>query len=110
MQIDSISIAGRPGVYNIEVNAGQIYGLAKVEGAASKVLIPTFGDVHVHLDKTYLIDRCPERVDSLEDAIRVCSKAMVDSTFEDIKDRAGRALRESFFHGICHSIHKYLLA
>lgn len=101
MQIESVNIIGRPGVYDIEVKAGLINNLVKVEGLAKQVLVPTFGDIHVHLDKTYLIDRCSERVNNLGDAIRICSQAMVDSTFEDIKIRAARALRESFFHGVC---------
>ena len=101
MQINSINIAGRPGVYNIEVKDGLIHKITKVKATASQLIIPTFGDIHVHLDKTYLIDRCSERVDSLGDAIRVCSQAMLDSTIEDIKKRAQRALRQSFSHGVC---------
>ena len=101
MRIESVNIVGRPGVYDIKVKAGLIDGLVKVERVAKQVLVPTFADVHVHLDKTYLIDRCSEGVNNLADAIRVCSQAMAESSFEDIKDRASRALRESFYHGVC---------
>ena len=101
MLIKSVRIIGTSDVCDIKVESGKISKVTKVKRPAKQVIIPTFGDIHVHLDKTYLIDRCPEPVNSLRDAIKITSQAMVSTTVKDIKVRARRALREGFLHGVC---------
>lgn len=82
-------------------------GLAKVEAAQGartidaegRVLIPSFVDSHIHLDKAFIADRLPNKSGTLREAIEVTAKLKPTFTKEDVVERATRALEALLDHG-----------
>ncbi len=64
-----------------------------------RVVLPTFVESHIHLDKAFLEEREPNRSGTLEDAISITLALKKGVTKQDIMERAERALRMCIRHG-----------
>jgi cytosine deaminase len=97
--------SGRPA--DIGIRAGRIAALGDLAGASTRrrigaegrLVVPSFVDAHVHLDKAYILDRAPSREGTLAEAIRVTASAKRAFTVEDIQARARRLLDRAVLAG-----------
>ncbi len=64
-----------------------------------RVVLPTFVESHIHLDKAFLEEREPNRSGTLEDAISITLALKKGVTEQDIMERAERTLRMCIRHG-----------
>ncbi len=105
--IKSARLPGYEVLMDVAVSDGIIQEIAPVITAHAKtrieaegkVLIPGLVESHIHLDKTYIMDRLPNRSGTLAEAIEVTARLKPTFTKEDIRDRAERTLRALAAHG-----------
>lgn len=95
----SVRIAGRDGSWRVAVADGTITELSPADRAPEGLLLPLFADIHVHLDKTGIIDRVDGLASGLMEAIDTTRADAVNWTHDDLTARAGDALERSWRHG-----------
>jgi cytosine deaminase len=95
----SVRIAGRDGGWRVTVADGTIADLSPAERAPEGLLLPLFADVHVHLDKTGIIDRVDGLASGLLEAIDATRADALNWTDDDLTTRAGDALERAWQHG-----------
>jgi len=98
-RLDAVRIIGREGVWRVTVEGGRISALRPADRAADGLLLPLFADVHVHLDKTGIIDRVAGLASGLMEAIESTRADAANWTADDIERRAGDALESAWRHG-----------
>jgi cytosine/creatinine deaminase len=93
------------GLVDIGIAAGRIVEIAPriaADGAQEeldgRLVIPGFVESHIHLDKSCILERCPEH-GSLQDAIAAVAAAKRAFTEEDIYARARRTLEKAIVQG-----------
>ena len=93
------------GLVDIGIAAGRIVEIAPriaADGAAEeldgRLVIPGFVESHIHLDKSCILERCPEH-GSLQDAIAAVAAAKRAFTEEDVYARARRTLEKAIVQG-----------
>lgn len=64
-----------------------------------RVVLPTFIDSHVHLDKAYIVRRTGIPVGGLLDAVKLSGADAVNWTAEDLHGRMSKALERAYGHG-----------
>lgn len=96
-EISAVVLDGR--VRRIGWQDGVITTIAPVEGPAEWLALPLPVDPHVHLDKTYIIDRCSPSAPGLFAAIKAQHADMPYWDADDIRRRAGLALEEAWRSG-----------
>lgn len=57
----SVAIAGLSGHYDIGIDVGRIASLTPSQATGGGFATPLLADVHVHLDKTFTIERIAQR-------------------------------------------------
>ncbi|WP_336001905.1 amidohydrolase family protein [Acinetobacter pittii] len=72
--------------------------LQEVQGEG-RVLIPSFVEGHLHLEKANLIERAPNRSGTLQEAIKVTAALKPTLTREDILERSTAVLRSLVLSG-----------
>ena len=72
---------------------------ATVLEAGGALVLPGFVDAHTHLDKTHTWKRAPNRSHSFWDALDTLHRDRVNWTADDLRRRAGFALRCAWAHG-----------
>lgn len=82
------------------VRDGRIAAITPMAGPARSVVVPLPVDPHVHLDKTFTIQRCRAEKPGLFGAIEAMARDVPDWTAADISTRAGLALAEAHGNGI----------
>ena len=94
---------------DIGIVAGKIAAIGPqldVEGQAidvnGRLVSSGFIETHIHLDKSYILDRCTSDRGDLEEAIREAAKAKAAFTSEDVHARASRTLEKSILQGTTH--------
>lgn len=80
---------------------GHIAAITPVAGPACAVILPLPIDPHVHLDKTFTVQRCRATKPGLFGAIEAMVLDMPGWTADDIYKRANHALEEAHANGIC---------
>src|SRR5262245_39688261 len=99
--------AGHAGLADIGVRDGRIAGIGDLAPHLAgrtlpvdgRLVVPGFVDVHVHLDKAFILDRAPSREGTVAEAIRVTGDAKRGFTVEDIRRRARALLDLAVDHG-----------
>jgi cytosine deaminase len=99
--LEGVTLVRQAGRSDIEVIGGRIAALTPSKARNGGVVSPLLADAHVHLDKTYTIERTTGRVDGLFDAIALVEDDMRQWTANDIRRRAGRALEAAYLNGVC---------
>lgn len=66
-----------------------------------RIVLPTFIDSHVHLDKAYIVRRTGIPVGGLPDAVALSSADAVNWSPGDLRARMTRALERAWLHGTC---------
>lgn len=99
-KLEAVTVSGAPGRVDIVVEAGRIKTMTPSLGGDGGLVTPLFADAHVHLDKTYTVERLNGRANSLFDAIALMEEDMRQWTEDDIRNRAGRALEAAYFNGV----------
>lgn len=64
-----------------------------------RIVLPTFIDSHVHLDKAYIVRRTGIPVGGLLDAVKLSGADAVNWSAEDLHARMSRALERAYRHG-----------
>lgn len=95
----SVRIAGRDGSWRLSLADGVIAGLSPTGRAPEGLLLPLFADIHVHLDKTGIIERVDGLASGLMQAIDATRADAVNWTRNDLTTRAGDALQRAWHHG-----------
>ncbi|MFP4043712.1 MAG: amidohydrolase family protein [Rhodosalinus sp.] len=96
--LEGVRIAGREGHWRLEV-AGARLSLAPSQATGGGLVLPLMADAHVHLDKTFTVDRMPGRPSTLFEAIEMMSRDAEGWTEADLHARAGAGLERAFAHG-----------
>ncbi len=63
------------------------------------LVFPAFVDAHTHLDKAHTWTRAPNRSGTFQDALETLGRDKVNWTADDLRRRAGFALRCAWAHG-----------
>ena len=71
----------------------------RVLDAGGALVFPAFIDAHTHLDKAHTWTRAPNRTGTFGEALETLGRDKVNWTAEDIRRRAGFALRCAWAHG-----------
>lgn len=100
LRLNGVGIAGRPGRFDISIAAGRIEHLDASSSERGGFVTPLLADVHVHLDKTFTIDRTAGKVTSLFDAIELMQRDKAHWSEDDVRRRATRALEDAYMHGV----------
>ncbi|MBQ0707656.1 amidohydrolase family protein [Ochrobactrum sp. AP1BH01-1] len=102
--LTGVTIAGLSGRHDIEIKGDRIASLVPSQSAGGGLITPLFADVHVHLDKTFTIQRIAEngsaRVDCLFDAIDLMNTDRKNWSEADIRARASKGLKAAFEQGV----------
>lgn len=98
--LEAVTVAGVPARVDIAVADGRIAAITPSSGGDGGLVTPLFADAHVHLDKTYTVERLNEPVNGLFDAIARMEEDMRQWTVDDIRSRAGRALEAAHLNGV----------
>ena len=61
-----------------------------------------FIESHIHLDKSYLLDRCKSEKGDLSEAIEEVARAKKEFTAEDVYNRGKRTLEKCILNGTTH--------
>lgn len=99
--LEGVALSNQAGRLDIEVIGGRIAALTPSRIGNGGVVTTLLADAHVHLDKTYTIERTKGRVEGLFDAIALVEEDMRQWTADDIRERAGRALEDAYLNGVC---------
>jgi cytosine deaminase len=67
--------------------------------AHGSMVLPTFVEPHVHLDKVFLAERI-EEADSMVEARRLVKEAKSQFTEQDVTERAEKCIHEALLHGV----------
>ncbi len=98
--LEAVTVAGAPARVDITVADGRIAAITPSSGGDGGLVTPLFADAHVHLDKTYTVERLNGPVNGLFDAIALMEEDMRQWTVDDIRNRAGRALEAAYLNGV----------
>ncbi|MBI4580762.1 MAG: amidohydrolase family protein [Planctomycetes bacterium] len=111
-RIDNARLRGREGLYTLNIDgAGRIASIEKntshaalaADGridAAGGLVLPSFIDLHLHLDLAYSLELVPEnRSGTLLEAIALYSEAKKSFTPGNVCERALRAIRDEISFG-----------
>ncbi len=102
--LKGVAIAGRPGRYDMQVERGRIAAITPSQASSGGCITPLMADVHVHLDKTFTIQRIAQngdtKVECLFDAIDLMNTDRQNWNAHDIRARATRGLEAAFAQGV----------
>ncbi|MDZ4135320.1 MAG: amidohydrolase, partial [Paracoccaceae bacterium] len=98
IDLSALHLNGR--TVSLTLAEGRIAAITPVEGPARAVILPLPIDPHVHLDKTFTIQRCRASKPGLFGAIEAMAADVPDWTEADIRRRGGLALDEAQANGI----------
>ncbi|HLL78415.1 MAG TPA: amidohydrolase family protein [Ktedonobacteraceae bacterium] len=105
----NVRLRGREGLWDIGIAEGRIAATAQglSEQAASELdaagnlVLPTYVNGHIHLDKCFLQERMrPNQDYTFGECLELTWEHKVRYTTEDILERAGRAIREGLLNGM----------
>jgi len=69
--------------------------------ARGKLVLPSFVEPHIHLDKAFLAENLPE-AKSMSEARRLVREAKASFSEEDVTERAERCIREAILNGVTY--------
>ena len=98
IDLSCVNLGGK--TINIGLVGGKIESMTPVNGPANWVALPLPVDPHVHLDKTFTIDRCSVTKPGLFGAIEATQADVENWTAADIRARAHRGLVEAYSNGL----------
>lgn len=102
--LKGVALAGLSGHYDIGIDAGRIASLTPSQATGGGFATPLLADVHVHLDKTFTIERIAQKgsakVECLFDAIDLMNVDREGWNANDIRTRATRGLEAAFAQGV----------
>lgn len=97
--LTGLSLAGRDGSWDLTHRDGRIVALQPSATTGGGFVMPRLADIHVHLDKTFTVDRMPHRALSLFDAIDMMTEDKANWSAADLKRRAETGLARAHAHG-----------
>src|SRR5690348_1165999 len=101
-------LKGRPGNWNIAIDGDRIAALSEQindEGsteidAAGNLVMPTYVNGHIHLDKCFLQEKMrPNKDYTFGECLELTWEHKARYTTEDMLERAGRAVQEGILNG-----------
>ncbi len=96
--------------FDISIENGQIAGIESARSAPNSVaqmLLPAFVDLHVHIDKTFVVDEVGAAEGDLYAAIERMAEHRDGWSAEQIETRMQRALTEAYANG-CRALRTHL--
>jgi cytosine deaminase len=107
--LDSVRLPGGIGPTDLLIRDGRIfaYGSAAREaeadaeriGSGGRLLAPSFVEAHLHVEKALLLERLPDEVCSVGEAIAATTALKRGFTRDDMRERAETLLRMARRHG-----------
>lgn len=104
--ICNAALADRSGRWAIGIAGGRVAAVAPTlattgptHDAGGRLVTAGLVDCHIHLDKAHLLDRCPIAAGTLEEAIRLTSRAKAAFTTADVHARASAVVRSAVAAG-----------
>ena len=110
--IRNARLRGREGTWDIGINAGRIAAVAEhlkhvpdespatEVDAAGNLVLPTYVNGHIHLDKCFLQERMrPNQDYTFGECLELTWEHKARYSTQDILERAGRAIREGLLNG-----------
>ena len=97
MTLGPVLLAGRDGVYELELADGRIAAIHRSDSRAGRLALPAFADLHVHADRAFA--RAPRPPRSLADAIELAKDVRRTATEELVRQRARRLCELALGHG-----------
>ena len=88
--------------FDVSIQNGQVAGIEAAQSATNNVasmLLPAFVDLHVHIDKTFVVDEVGAAEGDLYAAIERMAKHRDGWSAEHIESRMQRALTEAYANG-----------
>ncbi|WP_246660521.1 amidohydrolase family protein [Nitratireductor sp. XY-223] len=95
-----VLVGGASKPVDILIEGARIKAIEPSPQSGGGVVLPLMSDIHVHLDKTYTVDRTGSGAASLFDAIDRMDADKALWTPQDIRARAARALEKAYAHGV----------
>jgi cytosine/creatinine deaminase len=90
-------------LFDVYIENGAVAGVNAAQSAINKVangmLLPAFVDLHVHIDKTYVVNEVGAADGDLFQAINLMAQHRSRWTQDDIRTRMERALQDAYTHG-----------
>ena len=107
LKIENATLTGYDAPQTIGIQEGLIAEIAptSITGATQsvdiqgKLLLPSFVDPHLHLDKALLIEKYPAHIGSFQEALETTAALKRDFTVQDIKNRASRVVENAIAFG-----------
>lgn len=97
-QTDSAMLHGAK-ISKLSISDLTEHNVIDVEG---RYLLPSFIDIHTHLDKAISLTSVPNRSGTLQEAIRNYSEKAVSFSEHEIKERVRKAALQSLSYGTTH--------
>ena len=97
-QNESIKLQGK-GISRIKIDERSESNIIDVEG---RYLLPSFVDIHTHLDKAFSLAKVPNKSGTLQEAIKNYSEKAPTFSEDEIKDRVRKAALQSLSYGTTH--------
>ncbi|HZH61904.1 MAG TPA: amidohydrolase family protein [Metabacillus sp.] len=97
-QSDSINLQGKE-ISTIKIEDLSEQNIIDVEG---RYLLPSFVDIHTHLDKAFSLAAVPNKSGTLQEAIKNYSEKAPSFSEDEIKERVRKAALQSLSYGTTH--------
>ena len=96
-EVGPVALPGASGAFSLRLDGGHIASITQVAGAATRLALPAFADLHVHADRAFA--RGPRPPHSLADAIELVREVKLASSEDDVRERATRLFEQALAHG-----------
>jgi cytosine/creatinine deaminase len=100
VDIGPVALAGHEGACMLRVGEGRIAAIEPVPAEPERLALPAFSDLHVHADRAFARGARPPR--SLADAIELVREIKLDSSVDDVRERATRLCERALANGTLH--------
>src|SRR5882762_4646105 len=81
---------------------GRIATDAPAEDVGGRLVTAGFVETHIHLDKSYILDRCHPEKGTLQEAIALVAAAKRAFTEDDVYERGRRTIEKAIVQGTTH--------
>ena len=99
MNLDSVALTDRAGVYSLSLRDGKVAGIKPApEGEARWLALPGLANLHAHADRSFAVQFFRPR--SFADAVAAATEGRAAFTSADVENRATRFFERSIAHGV----------
>lgn len=108
LKIENATLVDYPSPQSIAIQNGRVIEIAPVISAsamqtldaAGNLVIPGLIDPHLHLDKAFLLEQCPAKQGTFQEALEETLRLKQGFTIEDIQARSRRVMDNAISFGV----------